>query len=166
MSCASPATGPTDSIEHHPPERRRRKNESMVVYMCCCTCCCCLHTVGGTVGALVAGGYQGQPGYPSSQSIFWKSFVVTVCLTAFVFFVTKGLTGEAMGLLAIAIVMAGPLFLLGASLVMLFWLVLRADLPAEGHYWRNWGRITFGVIIGTCVGFAAMYIPYVVMAKR
>jgi hypothetical protein len=40
----------------HPPERRRRRSV-IVASGCCCSCCCscCLHSIGGVVGAMMAG---------------------------------------------------------------------------------------------------------------
>jgi hypothetical protein len=123
--------------------------------------------VGGTIGALVVGGFKAEPGYSSSQSVFWKSFLLTVILTAIVVFsMSKGPPSETIFMLGALIAMAGPLFLLGASLLMLVWLVFRSDLPAAAGYWRQWGKITLGVIIGSVVGFLAMYLPYVISSHR
>ena len=48
-------TLPHDAIEAHPPERGEHKKQYVILYSCCCCCCCCLHTIGGVVGAAVAG---------------------------------------------------------------------------------------------------------------
>jgi hypothetical protein len=155
-----------------------------------------LHTIGGALGALFAGGFREkpaskwtfdeaidipedfagdfkhprgaarQPTYPSSQSIFWRSFLVTVLLTTIVVFsVSNRTTSEAMFILFALIAMAGPLFLLGACFLMMGWLLFRTDLPPEARYWFYLGRITFFIIIGSLVGLAVMVVPFVLLSR-
>jgi hypothetical protein len=145
--------------------------------------------VGGTIGALVAG--KGKPGYAASQAMYWKSFLWTVVLTTIVVFsISKGTTHEAMFLLGGLLLLAGPLFLLGASLIMSFWISVRKAEPPQGKtvfdpefvddvwnsvrkqvpsrvdYWGHLGRITLGVIIGSVLGFLLMYVPFLMASRR
>jgi hypothetical protein len=114
-----------------------------------------------------AGGFKGKDGYPSSQGVFWRSFLITVVLTAIVIFsLARGPVSHSMLTLGGLVVIAGPLFLLGASLLMFLWLLIRSDLPAEAQYWRILGRITGFMIIGSVVGFAAMYVAFVTVSRR
>jgi hypothetical protein len=173
LACAPPKPRSAHPIERHPPERHRQRHESAVVYSCCCCCCCCLHTVGGVIGALAAGGYERQPGdknrpvYPSSQSVFWVSFLVTVGLSAIAFAVKAEAPRPIAGFLFL-LLFVGPLFLLGASFVMLvwllFWLLVRRGRHDQRQYWRELGRITIGVIIGSVAGTVVMVIPFLLMS--
>jgi hypothetical protein len=155
-----------------------------------------LHTVGSAIGALWAGGFtcpqggkrrvdeeidipadfagafKGQPGvrrqraFPSSQALFWWSFLVVILLTAIVVLIySAGMGSDVFWTFVALILMAGPLFMLGASFLMFVLLLCFPNLPPEGRYWHYWGRITLGIIAGSLVGLALMVVPFLLLSR-
>jgi hypothetical protein len=67
-----------------------------------------------------------------------------------------GRSSNPIAITALSIVLLGPLWLLAGSVVMAIQLVLRRDLPAKSLYWRQLGRITGKVILGSVLGVVVM----------
>lgn len=176
-SCIPPPDN--ESFVRHPPERGRRTQESIVVYSCCCCCCCCLHTVGGAIGALLAGSYSGpvdksqQPParLPSAQSLYWSSFAIALLLggatyAAPIAFGDAFQSGMAfvpsflgnVALVGLSVILVGPLWLLAACGVMALQIAIRPKLRRLPAYWKQLGWITLSIVVGTIVGIAAMAI--------
>ena len=168
----------TDLIMQHPPERGERKKSYLVVYSCgcCCSCCCCcLHTLGGVIGAAVAGDYcpeadvpnvpdawgektEPRKHLPGSQGLFWSSlFLVTLigAVTATFFEPWDDVTApvESTGVL---VLIFGPAWMLGASLLTALRIAIRRDLPSRDRYWAQLGKITGGMLIGAVLGLLVM----------
>ena len=186
-------TLPHDAIEAHPPERGEHKKQYVILYSCCCCCCCCLHTIGGVVGAAVAGATgnyraeeffagkksapSGKPSarlLPTSQGLYWLSTAIILVLGLGVglFLVLSNsesdrLASDMTEMLfgyGIVLILLGPAFLLVASIFMAVILGFRSDLRRHAGYWKSLGVITGSMIAGTVVGIIAMVIIGVVLS--
>ena len=182
-----------DFLQAYPPERSPRKKQYVILYSCCCCCCCCLHTIGGVIGAAVAGatgndrlgeflsGKDKPPvidgsarSLPSSQGLYWLSMIIVLVLSlgggvAMVFANSQGSRmvsdiGEMLMMFGILLVMFGPAFLLAASVVMAVLLAFSPRLRSKSGYWKSLGKITAGTVVGTIVGIIAMVVIGVLFA--
>jgi hypothetical protein len=168
----------------HPPERRAQRKKYVVLYSCCCCCCCCLHTLGAAAGAIVAGFIsfedRSKPpvrGAPSGKWLYWSSLLWTLLI---------GFVGTPLVLvasnsgydryqnqllmspiyLAASLILAGPLWMLGALVVMAIQIAIRRDLPTRGPYWKELGKISLGVVLGCLGGILVMYLAYLALTAR
>jgi hypothetical protein len=159
----------------HPPERREQRKKYVVLYSCCCCCCCCLHTIGGAVGAIL-GGRSGiddrsKPpvkGAPSGKWLYWSSLLWSlliglVVVTIMTFNSASGrrhaspdLAFQAPLMISVSIILAGPLWLLAASVIMAIQIAIRPNLPLRHLYWWQLGKITLGVFVGSVIGILIM----------
>ena len=167
-----------DLIKQHLPERGERKKSYLVVYSCgsCCSCCCCcLHTLGGVIGAAVAGDYcpeddvhnvsdtwegtaEPRKHLPSSQGQFWSSFFSVIVIGAVIasnFEPWDDPTAPAESIYVLVLIF-GPAWMLGASLLAALRIAIRRDLPCRDRYWAQLGKITGGMLLGTLVGLLVM----------
>lgn len=209
MSPASKESLPLKVVESHPPERGARPTQPVILYSCCCCCCCCLHTLGGVIGAAVAGAktnyladdddkfasairhysdivedntnYRADasdsPGMdvptsprshlPSSQGLYWFSVLAVIVLSwILVFLLTGGNLLESLYMIGIGLVLIGPAWLLGGSVVMAIRLLINAKLRQDGRYWRSLRLITLGGVGGTVAGLLVMFLIFVAMNAR
>jgi hypothetical protein len=138
----------------HPPERRRR---SIIVTGCgcCCCCCCCLHTLGGVIGAAVAGATQrGRAG----ASLYWRTvavllFALALGLGAFMRGGSEGIiVGVVIGLLVF------PGVQLAASLLAVLIAAFQPEqpFPTRSDRLRAIGWITIWTVVGALIGIAVM----------
>jgi hypothetical protein len=157
-----------DLLQLHPPERGERKKKYVVLYSCCCCCCCCLHTLGGAIGAVVAGNYcperdewdeSPEPAkrLPCSQWMYWSSFLFA-CLAGGVIggLANPSQFSEALIVVGLSIVILGPAWFLAASGLSALQIAFRQDLPSKNLYWRQLGKITGGMLAGSVLGVLAM----------
>lgn len=191
MSPASKEPLPSKVVEAHPPERGVRPNQPVILYSCCCCCCCCLHTLGGVIGAAVAGSKSNyraddsdSPGMdvpaspwshlPSSQGLYWNSVLTGIVLswivaTIIVIFSPRPNSDGYLGalfLIGIGLVLIGPAWLLGGSVVMAIRLLINAKLRQDERYWRSLRQITLGGLGGTAAGLLVMFLIFVAMSSR
>lgn len=160
-----------DPIEKHPPERRERKKRYLVLYSCCC-CCCCLHTIGGAIGAACGGNFRAESDPtgalvkrpPSSQLLYWTSFLLAVPVGMVLWAFISGEMAQAPIAIGLSIILTGPAWLLAASVVMAIRLALRSDLPSKSEYWRQLRRITLGAVVGSVVGTLVMIPIFLLLA--
>lgn len=184
MSPASKEPLPFNVVEAHPPERGARPNQPVILYSCCCCCCCCLHTIGGVIGAAVAGArtnYRADDDshgmdvpaslwshFPSSQGLYWSS-VLTAIVLSFILAALAGITstqGDLLGLLfmvCIGLILIGPAWLLGGTVLMAIRLLINEKLRQDRRYWRSLGLITLSGAGGTVAGLLVMFLIFVAM---
>ena len=188
MSPGTKESLPFNVVEAHPPERGARPTQPVILYSCCCCCCCCLHTIGGVIGAAVAGARTNcraddicAPGMddsaspsshlPSSQGLYWFSVLTAIVLSWIVATLT-GLTpsqGNPLGslfMIGIGLILIGPAWLLGGTVVMAIRLLFNEKLRQDGRYWRSLGLITVSGAGGTVAGLLLMFLIYVAMSGR
>lgn len=162
----------TDLITQHPPERGERKKSYLVVYSCgscCSTCCCCLHTVGGVFGAAIAGNFRPEAVEPEdgattltpaerppgTQWLFWSSFFIVAAIGNFL---TICFMPEHFGISVISILIYGPVWMLGGSVLAALRIAFRTDLPQKAGYWSQLSKITVGMLAGSCVGLIMLHL--------
>ena len=161
-------------IQKHPSERGGRRQRYVVLYSCCCCCCCCLHSIGGAIGVLAAGGFEpiqssaeSKPGL-SIQGLYWTSFLITILLGAVGFavyceinpnFVRRG--GGLVSNLGVSLLLFGPIWLLAAGIVSAFRLRIRKDLPDAEKCWKKLGQIVAMSILGSIIGGIILYVLFV-----
>lgn len=174
---------PVDVLQEHPPERGRRRKQYVILYSCCCCCCCCLHSVGGAIGAAVAGvqgNYraeelgQGKSAtqMPSSQGIYWFSVFLSLLLAWIVvllFWVFQpnavSPTGRqalfapllSLYVIGVSLILVGPAWLLAGSIVMAVRLAFSKKLRGHTGYWKSLGWITLGGVVGSAIGLGLMF---------
>ena len=167
-SSNKPILGGDDLIQQHPPERGERKKKYVVLYSCCCCCCCCLHTLGGAIGAVVAGNYAPEPDewdetpnrpthLPNSQWMFWSSFLAaSVIGTLIAGLLNTNQLEQSIVIIGLSIVILGPVWMLAACGLSALQIAFRTDLPSKTGYWKQLGKITGGMLAGSVIGVLAM----------
>lgn len=183
MSSSNAPLHRDDLIQQHPPERGERKKKYVVLYSCCCCCCCCLHTLGGAIGAVVAGNYAPEPDDwdetpnrpmhlpnsrpmrpPNSQWMFWSSFLAaSVIGTLIAGLLNPSQISESLIVIGLSIVILGPVWMLAASGLSALQIAVRTDLPSKKGYWKQLGKITGGMIAGSVIGVIVMVLIGVVL---
>lgn len=158
-----------DPIQRHPPERRDRKKDCILFYSCCCCCCCCLHTIGAAIGATRGINYCSKldpfashaRGVPSIRFLYDTSLLIVFALVTCGFMLLLGPSEPFVEKIAFVLgsfVLAGPLWLLAASVVMAVRLAIRQDLPSKAEYWMALRRVTVYSVIGCIVGTGLMLV--------
>ncbi len=160
----------SDWIHQHPPERGARNVKHVFLSGACSCCCCCLHTVGGLIGAAVVGNYRADPeipadmpvppkDLPSSQGLYWSSFLVTVIAGVLIggaFHFEQN--PEAFLESGLIMILFGPLWLLGASVIAVLQIVVRIPRSLQSGYWRHLGTINLGMLAGSIIGVLVMWL--------
>ena len=162
-------------IQQHPPERRQRKKNYVILYSCCCCCCCCLHTIGAAIGAVRGINYYSKldlsgPGarkVPSIRFLFDTSLLIVFALVTVGLMLWLGDNNLAEGLTIVlgSFILAGPLWLLAASVVMAVRLAMRHDLPTKAQYWKALGRVTWYTLLGCIIGIGVMFPLFLLLAS-
>ena len=156
----------SDWIHQHPPEREARNVKHVFLFVGCSCCCCCFHTVGGLIGAAVVGNYRAKPevsadmpipskDLPSSQGLYWNSFLVTIIAGALI---GGAFNFERIPDAFIIMILFGPLWLLGASVIAVLQIVIRIPRSLRSGYWRHLGTITLGMLAGSILGVLVMWL--------
>lgn len=141
-------------LQAHPPERRRR-GVTLAAHGCCCCCCCCLHTLGGLIGAAVAGTKARTPEGNRTVMAYWLILIATAALGG----VGLGLK-EGLGASLLMLLVAFPLAQLNASMFcLLASFVWALDL-------RLLGQITWKAFFWGVIGFVAMLVPFLLSNWR
>ncbi|MFM9960890.1 MAG: hypothetical protein ACKV2Q_06660 [Planctomycetaceae bacterium] len=176
-SSNAPFPASDDLIQQHPPERGERQKKYVVLYSCCCCCCCCLHTLGGAIGAVVVGNYRAEPdewdetadrskSLPSSQWMFWSSFLVAIVAGLVVCgLMNPAQMSDAVVIMGWLVMLLGPLWMLAACGLSALQIALRSDLPNKSGYWRQLGKITSGMFVGSLIGVLVMVLIGVVLTS-
>ena len=150
-------------IQQHPPERRQRKKEYVLFYSCCCCCCCCLHTLGGVIGTVRGINYCSKldpfsPDVrkgPSLRFLYDTSLLIVFVLLWVGLMLRQG--PDALAVVLLSFILAGPLWLLAGSVVMAVRLAIRHDLPSKAQYWKALGRVTLYGVLGSVIGIGVMF---------
>ena len=159
----------SDLIQRHPPERGNRNAKHVVIFCGCSCCCCCLHTLGGMIGAAVAGNYRAVPDepvdsptppkrLPSSQHLFWSSFLIgglTCVFATFLFNIEQ--PSRVFEMTVVMMVFFGPLWLLGACVISAIQIAIRIEPRWQQGYWGHLGVIALGIVVGSIIGVVVMW---------
>jgi hypothetical protein len=174
-------SSPSVVIDSHPPERRRRTETLMCG--CCCCCCCCLHTVGGLIGSAIAPAFGRKDRLPlhyyydeeygielpsiarggvSTVPVFWTLTGVFSVLAVFL----SGIAGDrgegvVVGLVILALTFPG--IQLAAAVVCAIWLGV-SPRHDKAYQFKQLGKITAGLVLGTIAGILAMVAIGVMMS--
>lgn len=160
------------AVRKHEPERRRSTSITTLACGCCCCCCCCLHSVGSLIGAAIAPTigrgrmaiyyyYDEETGEAvphvakagvSAVALFWW---LLLGLVVFGFFASafSGPTGLIVGAVIIAMVL--PALQLLSALVTAI-VVATSTRYDKMYQFKQLGKMTLGVILGTVLGILVM----------
>jgi hypothetical protein len=172
---------PAVVIESHPPERRRRTETLMCG--CCCCCCCCLHTIGGLIGSAIAPAFGRKDRLPlhyyydeeygielpsiarggmSAVPVFWMLTGVFAVLVMFLSMLSSG-RGESIVVGLIILALTFPGVQLAAAVCVAIWLGI-SQRHDKAYQFKQLGKITLGLVLGTVAGILAMVAIGVMMS--
>lgn len=166
-------------VTAQPSERRQGQGQSatMLCCGCCCCCCCCLHTVGGIIGAAVAGKSEfdadrGEYGEytPSAAKFYWPIMavcsVLAVVCCGFHYDHVYSHPGQNLLVGGFLLLLGLPVVQLVASAVSALVITCAAHPEERGDYLWSLGKITLGSVAGTVGGVAVMAVMCVPFMMR